>query len=770
LRGFSAQKNGDFLMDIQAGLFYHGGLSAAWMSPENWGEDAGCAGWPPVFADFGARRIEWKIELEVLIHTLLIQEMFEQTASVPAPAELEAGSSRWGWAGMARAWEAGGSRWGFVLGALIIFALVLAAYRPILPGSFLMDDRRLIEGENPMVTGELGPSSVWFQTDFPLSIFAFWAQWLAWGAKPGCYHAVNMALHALSAVLLWRLLARLRIPGAWLAGVIFAVHPVAVASVARIAELKNTLSLPFFLLAALFYVRYEDASLPLRESIFDGAVESRPAAPAGWWYGLSLAAFVLALLGKTSTVMLPLVLLGGAAFRRGRVTGRDLICTSPFFGLSLAFGWMSVWFQKHVALAGQTLAPETFWERLALAGRSFWFYLGKALLPIHLNLVYPRWKADASSLGSFLPALLLGAVFLICWRIRRGWGRPALLALGVFAVTLFPALGFFDSQFLIRWQVSDHLQYLPLIAPVALAAAVLAVALPAGIFRGAGAILLLGLTVLTFQRARVFASPEALFRDTLAKNPEAWAARNDLGVILAARGQYVDAVEQFNAVLLSKRDYPDAHANLAQTLDLQGQFAQAQPEFEAAIRLNPVDAQTRKNFAAALVRHGKIPEAIRHLRIALALKPDLPARLELAGLLFQDGDLRQAAAQYRQALRLDPNCVVALNNLAWVLATASDDTLRDGAEAARLAERALRLPPVKGMCVAGALAAAYAEAGRFPEAVATAEKAVREETAAGETRFAGLNQQLLTFYRAGQPWHGTLAKRAKSYSPDANAP
>lgn len=119
--------------------------------------------------------------------------------------------------------------------------------------------------------------------------------------------------------------------------------------------------------------------------------------------------------------MLPLVLLGGATFRRGRVTGRDLICTAPFFGLSLAFGLMSAWFQKHVALAGQTLTPETSWERLALAGRTFWFYLGKALLPIHLNLVYARWKADASSVGAFLPVLLLGAVFLLCWRIRRGW-------------------------------------------------------------------------------------------------------------------------------------------------------------------------------------------------------------------------------------------------------------------------------------------------------------------------------------------------------------
>ena len=112
----------------------------------------------------------------------------------------------------------------------------------------------------------------------------------------------------------------------------------------------------------------------------------------------------------------------------------------------------------------------------------------------------------------------------------------------------------------------------------------------------------------------------------------------------------------------------------------------------------------------------------------------------------------------------------ALNNLALILATASDDKLRDGAEAVQLAERALRLPPVKGMCVAGTLAAAYAEAGRFPEAVATAEKAVREETAAGETSFAELNRQLLTFYRAGQPWHGTIAKHASQYGLGENPP
>jgi len=723
--------------------------------------------------------------------------------SCPTAAGSDTGRLRRGWPAIGRAVKVGDSRLGLVLGALVIFALILAAYRPILPGSFLMDDRRLIEGENPMVTGALGPFSVWFQTDFALSTFALWAQWLAWGTSPGGYHAVNMALHGLSAVLLWRLLARLRIPGAWLAGAIFAVHPVGVASVARIAELKNTLSLPFFLLAALFYVRYEDASFARMDGWDARAVDSAGGTPAdasgtvalpgeqpgtgagssqrldatssaAVWYGLSLAAFVLALLSKTSTVMLPLVLLGGAAFRRGRITGRDLVCTGPFFVLALAFGLMSAWFQKYQALAGagQTLAPESFWERLAIAGRAFWFYLGKALLPVRLNLVYPRWNVDASKLESFAPALLAGAVFLVCWRFRRSWGRAALLGLGVFAVTLFPALGFFDSQFLIRWQVSDHLQYLPLIAPAALAAAALAAALPAGLFRGAAAAVVILLTFLSFQRAEAFSTPERLFRDTLAKNPEAWAARNDLGVILAARGgtNYDAAIEQFNASLKSNPDNPDAHANLGQTLLLQGKIAQAESEFQAALRLNPLDAQSHRNYAAALGHDGNQSESIRHLQAALSLKPDLPARLELAGLLFQTGDLRQAAAQYRQALGANPNSAEALNNLAWILATASDDRLRDGAEAARLAERAERLPPVKGMCVGGTLAAAYAEAGRFPEAIATAEKAVREETAAGETRLADLNNYLLTSYRAGKPWHGTMAKKANPYELGGNPP
>jgi tetratricopeptide (TPR) repeat protein len=641
------------------------------------------------------------------------------------------------------------------LGVLALVALVLAVYCPLLPGSFLMDDRRLVQTDNPLVNGTAGPLSIWFHADFPLSTFAFWLEWLAWGQNPAGYHVVNIALHALSAVLVWRLLAWLKVPGAWLAAAIFAVHPVCVATVARMAELKNTLSLPFFLVSFWWWLRYEAASLQKT----GGAL----------WLGCSLVAFVLALLAKTSTVMLPLLLLASAAWQRGRITRQDCLRASPYFVLALGFGMMSVWFQKHQALAGLALAPQTFWERLAVAGRVFWFYLGKALWPVHLNLVYPQWKIDAASPAAYLPALWCCLALLVCWWFRRSWGRHVLFGLGCFALTLFPALGFFDAQFLTRWQVADHLQYLPLIAPLALAVAGM-VSLPgAAFFRCVAVASVLCLSVLSFERARVFSSEETLFRDTLARNPAAWGVQNDLGTLLAARGAQDEALLLFLASLDSNPDYPDAHVNLGRLLLQQGRTHEAQTHFLAALKLQPHHPEAHRNLATILARQGKPRQALRHLQVVLDFEPDIRTRLDCATLLHQTEEFGQAAAQFRQVLRVQPDSVEALNNLAWLLATCPDETIRNGAEAVRCAERASRLPAPKEMCVMGTLAAAYAEAGHFQEAVATAEKAVEAETAAGQTRFAALNTQLLAFYRAGKPWHEP-PPRKNPYSLDDQEP
>ena len=638
-----------------------------------------------------------------------------------------------------------------------IVALLFLVYRPILPGSLLMDDHRLIGSDNPLVNGALTPRSIWFQTDFTLTTFGWWLQRLAWGENPAGYHAVNLLLQAVGAILLWRLLARLKIPGAWLAAAVFAVHPVCVNSVARIAEQKNTLSLPFFLLSFLGYLHYESAALHPAGESQDGNVTSRRR--AALWYAVSLIAFVLALLAKTTTVMLPVLLLGCAAWQRGKITRRDVLHTGPFFLLALGFGLMSIWFQKHQALfsAGETLAPESFGERLAVAGRVYWFYLDKALLPLNLNLIYPRWQLAAGTVAAFWPLVVLGAAGIFCWRFRRAWGRHVLFGLGGFGILLFPALGFFDTQFLTKWQVSDHLQYLPLIAPVALVTAGLASVLKGRSFQCAAAVLLLALSVLTFRRAEVFATEENLLRDTVAKNPAAFEAHNDLGVILAKRNDFSGAMEQFVAAVQLNSNYAAAQSNLGHGLMLQGKLGEAEAHLLAALKLKPGDPEANRMLAGILQREGRYREAIFRLRLAILFQPAAASgsepRLQLAALYYQTGDYQQATAQLRQAVLLQPSLPEPLNNLAWLLATCADGRVRDGAEAVRCAERACQLTAFKQARVTGTLAAAYAEAGRFSEAVTTGETAVKLATDAGDPRLMDMSSRLLNLYRAGQPYH-----------------
>ena len=673
---------------------------------------------------------------------------------------------------------------------LVICALVFLVYSPMLPGNFIMDDHRLVKDENALVTGEFGPGNIWFQTDFPLSAVAWWFQWLVWGENPAGYHAVNMLLHAASAVLLWRVLARLKIPGAWLIGAVFAVHPVCVNSVARIAELKNTLSLPFFLLSFWAYLRYDErksitcvSSCLLGQSRWRGKEPSPAAAPhplpqaerghsgnltpdqsasepehgiAAAWYAFSLVVFVLALFSKTSTVMLPVLLLGYAAWKRRRITREDLAATIPFFILSAAFGLMSIWFQKNQALAsaGQMLAPVGFVERFAIMGKVVWFYLAKVLLPVNLNFVYARWKYDASAIGSFVPLILLGGCLALGWRFRAGWGKALLFGLGAFVVLLFPALGFFDAQFQVKWQVSDHLQYLPMIAPVALAVAGLASLLNAKIFKGVGVAIVLALAALTYQRAQVFSTEENLFRDTLAKNPAASDAHNDLGVILAKRDDLAGATDQFSAAVQSNPGSANAHLNLGRALALNGDFAGAELHFTTAVQLQPNEPEGHRTYADALSQQGRFSEAAFHLQQALCFntKPDIQTRLDLAEILFQSGNARPAVYQYHKILAMNPDLSEPLNNLAWLLSTSPDDSVRNGAEAVHLAEHACNLTGFKQMTMVSTLAAAYAEAGRFPEAIGCAELVLKSQPADGDARLEEINRQLLTLYRAGKPY------------------
>ncbi|MGO9526362.1 MAG: glycosyltransferase family 39 protein, partial [Verrucomicrobiia bacterium] len=392
--------------------------------------------------------------------------------------------------------------------AILLVVLTVLAYIPALRGGFVFDDVLIID--SPLIHATNGLSRIWFKAEaqdyYPLTESLWWLEWRWWGDHATGYHVVNVLLHAVNAVLVWMVLRRLKIPGAWLAALVFAIHPVNVATVAWISEQKNTLSMLFYLVAILLYLRFDE--------------ERR------WgWYGLSLAAFVLALLSKTAVVMLPVVLLGCVWWLHRTVRVRDVLSSVPLFVLSLVMGLVNIWFEYYRSMGGHALRTVGFPFRLAAAGWVPWFYLYKALLPANLMVIYPQWEIDASRWVAYLPGIvLIGSLALFWWK-RHTWGRPWFFGLGYFVVTLFPVLGFFEQSFYRFSLVADHWQYYSIIGVIALAVAAGESVCRrmgeqgryAGIVACVAVVMVLGAA--TWRRSGVYAGEETLWRDNVAKNP-----------------------------------------------------------------------------------------------------------------------------------------------------------------------------------------------------------------------------------------------------------
>ncbi|HSW45826.1 MAG TPA: glycosyltransferase family 39 protein, partial [Phycisphaerae bacterium] len=352
---------------------------------------------------------------------------------------------------------------GTLAAGLLLIAAVFAAHFPAIHAGYIWDDDAFLY-QNPIIMAPDGLYRFWFTTEasdyWPLTHTMFWLEWRIWGDNPMPYHVGNIILHAVAVLLLWRVFARLGLDeiGAYLAAMIFAVHPVTVESVAWISERKNVLSLSLYLLSILAYFRFEDRG-------------SRR------WYVLALLAAAAALLAKVSVMTLPVVLLLCAWWRRGSLTGRDILRTLPFFAMSLAMGLLEIWFVgQQASISGEVPRPEGFLSRIAASGWIVWFYLYKTLLPLNLSMVYPRWNVDGGNILSFVPLALLIGCFVVLWRRRTGWGRAPLAALGYFVITLGPVLGFMDMSFALYSLVADHLQYPAMPGIVALAGGWLGIA------------------------------------------------------------------------------------------------------------------------------------------------------------------------------------------------------------------------------------------------------------------------------------------------------
>ena len=551
-----------------------------------------------------------------------------------------------------------GERIPFGAGVALIVLLTVVTYLPAMHGGFVWDDESLIT-ENQMVHSPHGLSQFWFTTQapdyYPLTWSLWWLQWRLWGNSAIGYHVINVFLHALNAVLVWVVLRRLKIPGAWLAGLVFALHPVNVATVAWISEQKNTLSMLFYLAAILLYLRYDEDNQ--------------------WrWYGLAFAAFLLALLSKTMVVMLPMVLLGCVWWLHGRLRWKDVLLSAPFLALSFGLGLVTVWFQHHRAMEGFSARTDDFATRLAAAGWVPWFYLYKAFFPIDLTMIYPRWHVDGSRWISYLPGVILADCFAVFWRERKTWGRPVLFALGYSVVTLFPVLGFFDQGFYGYSLVADHWQYVAIVAPIACAASAVVAIWERCSKRNryvvalASATVMAWLGVAAWTRCGIYQNSERLWRNAVAQNPTAWVAHNNLGASLAEAGNAHEAIEHYEEALRIKPDYAKAHNNLGVALWQTGKAQEAIEHYEEALRIKPDYAKAHNNLGTALWQTGKAQEAIEHYEQAVRLNPDDATAHDNLGLLLQRmGEVQEAIGHFQQVVRIRPNSAVAHNNLGTAL-------------------------------------------------------------------------------------------------------
>ena len=579
------------------------------------------------------------------------------------------------------------------LGALLVIAVV-AAYWSSLRGEFLWDDDLHITA-NPTIVGPLGLKEIWTTARanyFPLVLTNFWVQHALWGLDPLGYRLVTLTCHALAAILLWRVLLQLRVPGAWLGAALWALHPVQVESVAWICELKNTQSAVFFLLAIGCWLKWLNSGSRERERV-DG-----PPLAYARSYVLALLCALLAILSKPSTVMLPVVLALCVWWQRRRLVLRDFVPLVPFLAFSAVAAAWTIWEQRVNSGAEGAEWAQTWPERFAIAGQVVWFYLGKLVWPAELIFIYPRWQIDVAQPLAFAPLVAMVAVLAALWWRREGMLRPVFIAALYFGALLFPVLGFF-SVFFFRYSfVGDHFQYLASMGPLALAGAGLTVLfermcpasgraytlrwiVPAAVLAVLGA--------MTWRESGQYLNKEALWRTTLARNPDAFMAwanlgdtlaqkgrqqeaivafrrglqlrpddapvHNDLGCALVAIGQPQAAISMLERALQLRPDYIEVHNNLGNALSRVGRSDEAIQHYQTAVKLKPTHAEALNNLGCELVLKGRVSDALVHFEAAVRLAPAaVKYRRDLGAALGRAGRLPEAIAHFEHAARLDP--------------------------------------------------------------------------------------------------------------------
>lgn len=552
--------------------------------------------------------------------------------------------------------------------ALILVSATVMAYRPAWNGKPIWDDDAHLT--RPDLRSLHGLVSIWSQPGvvrqyYPLTHTIFWVEGKLSGRTWFLYHLVNIGLHASSALLLWRILLRLKIPGAWFAAGVFALHPIQVESVAWISELKNTLSGFLFFLSAWFYLRFDD----------DRRRE---------FYWLAFGLFVLGLLSKSVIAVLPAALLIVFWWKRGTIVWkRDVQPLIPFFVIGAGSGLFTAWVERNFIGAQGEVFELSIMARVLIAGRAFWFYLFKLFWPVKLTFIYPRWEVDPSVWWQYLFPIGAFLLVLVTW-IARHRTRAPLAALMFFMIMLFPVLGFLNVYPFRFSFVANHFQYLANIGCIAVIASTFARWSENGRAnlrsRAFLTIPIFVLAVLTWRAAAAYSDPVVLYRSTLRDNPSCWMAENNLGIELLQQEKVSDSIEHFQKSLELWPQNAEAHTNLGNAFSMQRRF-------------------------------------------------------------------EEAIVEYAKAVVLLPEAIAPSNNLAWLLATCPDQSLRDGPKAIDLAEGLVQTSAGKDPVIFRTLAAAYAEENEFDEAVRAAERGLELARAEGDSSRSRTFERELGSYR-----------------------
>jgi protein O-mannosyl-transferase len=599
-----------------------------------------------------------------------------------------------------------------LLSAVGLLALCIAAYWPLYHAGYVWDDDVWLTN-NGIVQHWSGLWYIWFVPHastqyYPLIYTAFLLQFKMWGLNPLGYHLINIVLQAINAILLWRILRRLKLKGAWIVAAVFAIHPVQVETVGWITEQKNLLSGLFYFSAILFWLRCGEMDpAPITDS-----PHSR-----SWNWKFYLAAsgfFFLALLAKTDACTLPAVLLLLAWWKKGRITKREILALIPWFVLALILAAMTIYVEHGQAGALGPAFDLSLSQRIIIAGMDLWFYPFKLLWPHPLLAVYPRWNVNPYFFWCWIFPIAACAVLAVLWLWRKKIGRGPFMAVAYYGITIAPVLGFTPFYTMVYTFVADHYEYLACIGIIVL------IAVPAA--RGmekfhtylekkwnektrggpnlssgrllpatAALALLAELGVLTWGQSQLYRSPAEIWNYVLNYDPNSWLALDQRGTYELQAGDLNDAVlDYFQAYQITKGDNFLADAKMAYLLlYTHNDYRDAEPYLEQSVRLNPYQPDYIDALAECYEKLGRMDRAAIVLQNGIKLMPETGVLYRTMGEYYGLSDqFDKAIEQFHIALKYLPDDISSMYDLAVTFAS-----LGRGQEAMDACRQTLDLNP-----------------------------------------------------------------------------